>query len=563
MKELTTKQVREMLLACTDRIIRNEPFLTRIDSAIGDGDHGIGMKNGMQAARKYLEAATQEENVYALYANMAQEMQKAMGGASGMIFSTLFAGKASEKRPSAGLRPIDLAEQMRDGLRAIQEIGHAHPGDKTMVDALAPAVDAMLANTASFEEMLSAGTEAAFEGMQNTKNYVAVFGRAKSLGERSLGHQDAGATSTWLIFTEMSDYVSGRKTPDPKLEAEKDKEESSNIKWKKKIINDPADVVKEECEGFLAAFGNEFTAVPGVNGLIKKHIPEGKTALVIGGGAGHEPMFGFFLGENMADAAASGNVFASPDPVTIANTARAADRGAGVLFLYGNYAGDNLNFDKAAEILNKEGINVKTVRVWDDIASAPRDRITDRRGIGGDVLMVKIAGAACAQLPLNEAYRVTAKARENLFSIGVGLEGATIPGQKEPIFTLPEDEMEYGLGIHGEPGIRRIKMQSADVIVQSLYDRLVEESGLKEGDIVCTYVNGLGSTTLMELMIMNRKLSELLKESNISVHDMDVNSLVTTMEMAGASISIMKMDDELLKYYNMSCYSPYYSKKQR
>lgn len=563
MKELTTKQVREMLLACTDRIIRNEPFLTRVDSAIGDGDHGIGMKNGMQAARQYLEAAAEEENVYALYANMAEEMQKAMGGASGMIFSTLFAGKASEKKPSAVLRPIDLAEQMRDGLKAIQEIGHARPGDKTMVDALAPAVDAMLANTASFEEMLSAGTEAAFEGMQNTKKYVAVFGRAKSLGERALGHQDAGATSTWLIFAEMSDYVSGRKTPDPKLEAEKVKAESSNIRWKKKIINDPADVVKEENEGFLAAFGNEFAAVPGVNGLIKKHIPEGKTALVIGGGAGHEPMFGFFLGENMADAAASGNVFASPDPLTIANTARAANRGAGVLFLYGNYAGDNLNFDKAAEILNKEGINVKTIRVWDDIASAPRDRITDRRGIGGDVLMVKIAGAACAQLPLNEAYRVAAKARDNLFSIGVGLEGATIPGQKEPIFTLPEDEMEYGLGIHGEPGIRRIKMQSADVIVQNLYDRLVEESGLKEGDVVCTYVNGLGSTTLMELMIMNRKLSKLLKENNITVHDMDVNSLVTTMEMAGASISIMKMDKELLKYYNMSCCSPYYSKKQK
>lgn len=563
MKEMTTKQVREMLLACADRIIRNEPFLTRVDSAIGDGDHGIGMKKGMQAAKRYLMTASDEENVYALYANMAEEMQKAMGGASGMIFSTLFAGKASEKPPSFILRPVELAEQMRDGLQAIQELGHAQMGDKTMVDALSPAVEAMLKNTGSFEEMLSAGVKGSFEGMENTKNYLARFGRSKSLGERAIGHQDAGAASTWLIFTEMSDYVSGEHTPDPELPLEKERSEISAIKWKKKIINNPEDVVKEECEGFLAAFGKNFEAVPGVNGLIKKYIPEGKTALVIGGGAGHEPMFGFFLGENMADAAASGNVFASPDPVTIAKTARAADRGAGVLFLYGNYAGDNLNFDKAAEVLSKEGIHVKTVRVWDDIASAPRDRITDRRGIGGDVFMLKIAGAACAELSLDEAYRVTAKARDNLFSIGIGLEGATIPGQKEPIFTLPADEMEYGLGIHGEPGIRRIKMQSADVIVDNLFDRLIEDSGIKEGDIVCTYVNGLGSTTMMELMIMNRRLSQLLQKNGITVHDMDVNSLVTTMEMAGASISIMKMDEELLKYYDMPCDSPYYSKKQK
>lgn len=145
-------------------------------------------------------------------------------------------------------------------------------------------------------------------------------------------------------------------------------------------------------------------------------------------------MFGFFLGKNLADAAANGSVFASPDPVTITKTAEAADRGGGVLFLYGNYAGDNLNFDKAADNLKEKVIRVKTIRVWDDIASAPRERMTDRRGIAGDVLMLKIAGAACAQLPLDEAYRVTAKARNNLYSIGVGLEGATIPSQKEPIF---------------------------------------------------------------------------------------------------------------------------------
>lgn len=560
MNRMNSEQVREMLLACADRIIRNEPYLTRVDSAIGDGDHGIGMKNGMTAAKNYLETAENETNVYALYANMAERMQKTMGGASGMIFSTLFAGRAAEKAPAEEITPLDLAYQMKEGLTAIQELGHAKVGDKTMVDALSPAVDAMLQNTGSFEEMFRAGEAGAKKGLESTKDCVARFGRAKNLGKRAIGHQDAGATSTWLIFVEMLDFVTGSKTPDPVLEEKAKADGKCEIKWKKKIINDPANVVREEAEGFLAAFGNSIAAVPGANGLVRKQIPDGKVALVIGGGSGHEPMFGFFLGDNLADAAANGNVFASPDPVTITKTAEAANRGAGVMFLYGNYAGDNLNFDKAAANLEKEGIPVKTVRVWDDIASAPKDRITDRRGIAGDVLMLKIAGAACASLDLEEAYRVSCKARDNLYSIGVGLEGATIPGQKEPIFSLPPDEMEYGLGIHGEPGIKRIKMESADEIATNLFNAILEESGIKAGDVVVTYVNGLGSTTLMELMILNRKLAMLLADAGILVYDMDVNSLVTTMEMAGASISIMKMDEELIKYYKMPCRSPYYNK---
>ena len=218
MDKMNCSQVRQMLMACSDRIIRNEPYLTRIDSAIGDGDHGIGMRNGMEAARKYLGTAEGEKNVYALYAGMAEAMQQAMGGASGMIFSTLFAGKAGEKAPAEELTPVDLANQMKEGLEAIQELGHAEVGDKTMVDALAPAVDAMLEHTGSFAEMFGAGAAAAKEGMERTKEYTARFGRAKSLGKRAIGHQDAGATSTWLIFVEMRDFAAGTRTEDPALQ---------------------------------------------------------------------------------------------------------------------------------------------------------------------------------------------------------------------------------------------------------------------------------------------------------------------------------------------------------
>ena len=562
MNKLNYAQVREMLLGCADRIIRNEPYLTKVDSAIGDGDHGNGMLTGMTAAEKVLEAEADGNNIYQLYADMAKAMERAMGGASGMIFSTLFAGDAKDREPASEITPAMFADQMAAGLAAIKEIGHAEPGDKTMVDAMQPAVEAMQAMPeASFEEMLAAAAEAARKGMESTKDQVARFGRAKSLLERAIGHQDAGATSTWLILQQMADYVSGTDTPDPDVALlEKDEKKVEGF-VAKKIINDPADVVKEEGEGFLYAFGDQFEAVPGVNGFIKKNIPDGKTALVIGGGSGHEPIFGFFLGENLADASANGNVFASPDPVTIQTVAEAADRGAGVLFVYGNYAGDNLNFDKAVERLEAKGIRTKTVRVRDDVVSAPRERYDDRRGIAGDYFVLKVAGAACAKLDLEEAFRITQKAAWNTFTVGVGLQGASLPGHSEPIFTLPAEEMEYGLGIHGEPGIRRIRLEKADDIVDNLVDVILQDSGIKEGDTVCTYVNGLGSTTLMELMIMNRRLAILLKEKNIKVHDMQVDRLVTTMEMAGASISLMKLDDEIREYYDVPCSSPYFTKK--
>ena len=329
----------------------------------------------------------------------------------------------------------------------------------------------------------------------------------------------------------------------------------------KKIINAPGDVVLECAEGFVAAYGDQYEMVPETAGIKVKNMKD-KPALIIGGGTGHEPMFEFFLGENLADASACGNIFASPDPGTIFRTAMSVDRGQGVLFVYGNYTGDNMNFDMAAEMLEEEGIPSRTVRVTDDIASAPKDRLYDRRGIAGDFFVIRIAGAATASgLSLDEAFRVTEKANQNTFTIGVGLSGATIPGEEKPIFTLPDGEIEFGLGIHGEPGVKRTKLLPADELVDNLYENLLADSGIQAGDCVCCYVNGLGSTTLMELCIMNRRLRQLLERDGIQIHDMEVNSLVTTQEMAGASITLMKVDDELKRYYDMPCTSPYYTRR--
>ena len=331
----------------------------------------------------------------------------------------------------------------------------------------------------------------------------------------------------------------------------------------KKIINDPRSVVDETLEGFLAAHGEHYEKLPDVRGICMKQKKD-KTALVIGGGSGHEPMFAFFVGDGLADAAACGNIFASPDPNTILRTAQAVDQGKGVLFVYGNYAGDNLNFDMAAELLESLGVQSKTVRVMDDVASAPKGRITDRRGIAGDFYVIKIAGAATAAgLSLEEAYRVTAKARDNVFSIGIALSGCTLPGEENPIFTLPEDEIEFGMGVHGEPGIKREKLQTADSIVSQLVEKILDESGIQDGDTVCTLVNGLGATSLSELYIINRKLKELLKATGISVYEMEVGSYITSQEMAGASITLFKLDQELKAYYDAPCRCPSYRKEEK
>lgn len=329
----------------------------------------------------------------------------------------------------------------------------------------------------------------------------------------------------------------------------------------RKIINDADNVVQEMMEGYVSAYSRYYRKHPEVNGVILKQRRKDKVALVIGGGSGHEPMFSGFVGKGLADAAACGNIFASPDPNTIYETAKAVDNGKGVLFVYGCYAGDNLNFDMGEEFLNDDGIRTAHVRVWDDVASAPRDRISDRRGIAGDVFVVKTAGAACdAGLDLEEVTRIAEKARDNTNTIGVATAPAQLPGVDKPIFELGEEEIEYGMGLHGERGVLRTKWEPADVLAEKMYEQIKEDTGLGEGEEVCVLVNGLGSTTITELAIVFRKVKELLDKDGVKVYDTDLNHYCTSQEMGGFSITLFRLDEELKKYYDMPCYSPYYAK---
>lgn len=329
----------------------------------------------------------------------------------------------------------------------------------------------------------------------------------------------------------------------------------------RKIINEPDHVVDEMMEGYTSAYSRYYEKHPEVNGVIARQRRKGKVALVIGGGSGHEPMFSGFVGKGLADAAACGNIFASPDPNTIYETAKTVDQGKGVLFVYGCYAGDNLNFDMGEEFLNEEGIQTAHVRVWDDVASAPRERIEDRRGIAGDVYVVKTAGAACdAGLSLQEVTRITEKARDYTMSIGVATAPAQLPGIEKPIFELGENEIEYGMGLHGERGVLRTRWQPADMLTEKMYEQIKAEAVLEAGDEVCVLVNGLGSATIIELAIVYRKLHKLLNKDGIKVYDADLNNYCTSQEMGGFSITLFKLDEELKRYYDMPCYSPYYAK---
>jgi dihydroxyacetone kinase-like protein len=320
----------------------------------------------------------------------------------------------------------------------------------------------------------------------------------------------------------------------------------------KKVVNDPRNVVTELLEGLVEASHGRIRPLGSVQALAKAHIPDGKVALLIGGGSGHEPVFHGFIGDNLADGAACGNIFAAPSPDIILDATRGVHRGRGVLYLYGNYAGDNMNFDIAAEMARDEGIAVETVRIWDDVASAPPERMDDRRGIAGDLLVIKVAGAAAVCLStLEDARRAAARARDQVRSLGVALSAGSIPETGQPTFELPPDEIEIGMGLHGEPGVSRAKLLPADQLVDQMMERILADLPFRAGDEVVLLINDLGSTTMMELLIANRRAARILRERGITVHDTLIGSYCTCQEMAGFSISLLKLDDELKRYYDM------------
>ncbi|MBA3325742.1 MAG: dihydroxyacetone kinase subunit DhaK [Rhodobacteraceae bacterium] len=324
----------------------------------------------------------------------------------------------------------------------------------------------------------------------------------------------------------------------------------------KKILNEGDRAVDEMLDGILAAHPLHLDRVAGsARAVVARNGPRpGKVGLVIGGGSGHEPTFVGFVGRGLADAAAVGNVFASPPPDPILECTRAVSGGAGVLYMYGNYAGDVMNFDMAAEMAAMEDIEVRTVLTTDDVASAPRKRRASRRGVAGNVFIFKAAGAACDRmLPMGEVERVARRANDRTFTMGVALAPCSLPQTRRSNFEIGEDEMEIGMGIHGEPGVARGPLEPADAIVDAMMDRILGEMAPACGDRVALLVNGLGSTPLMELYIMNRRVRRRLDDAGVGVHATWVGNWCTSLEMTGASVTCMHLDGELATMLDHPC----------
>ncbi len=323
-----------------------------------------------------------------------------------------------------------------------------------------------------------------------------------------------------------------------------------------KLINDGNAAVDEMLTGIVAAHPNHLWRPDNApRAVVARHGPrQGKVGLVIGGGSGHEPTFLGFVGKGLADAAAVGNVFASPPPQPVVDAALAANGGAGILFMYGNYAGDVMNFDMAAEMLEMESIEARTVVTTDDIASAPRDAREKRRGVAGNVFIFKAAGAAAdMMMSLDEVERIARHANDRTYTMGVALSACSLPQTRRPNFELPVGEMEIGMGIHGEPGVRRGPLQSANAVTDEIVDAILGEMDARAGDSVAVLVNSLGSTPLMELYIMHARVVERLAAADIRIHSALVGPYCTSMEMAGASISVMHLDDELTTMLDHPC----------
>jgi len=324
----------------------------------------------------------------------------------------------------------------------------------------------------------------------------------------------------------------------------------------KKFLNDPRDAVTESLEGALAAYPGFITPIDGNVRTIAASRPRvpGKVGLVIGGGAGHEPCFLGYVGRGLADACVVGNVFASPPPDRVLACTHAAQTGAGVLYIYGNYTGDVMNFDMAAEMAKAEGIGVRTILTTDDIASSPAEDHTSRRGTAGNFFVFKVAGAACDRmLDLDGCERITRKANAATFSMGLALEPCSLPETRRPSFRIGEDDMEVGVGIHGEPGASRERLVPADRAADRVCDRLIDEMGLKEGGRVALLVNSLGGTPMMELFILNRRIHQRLSARGVTVERSWVGHYCTSLDMVGASITMMALDDELLDLLDAPC----------
>ena len=322
------------------------------------------------------------------------------------------------------------------------------------------------------------------------------------------------------------------------------------------LVNDPADFADEALDGLVAANHRYLRKIHG--GVVRStRVDEGQVAVIVGGGTGHYPAFAGWVGPGLAHGAACGNIFSSPSASQVYSVMKAAHRGAGVFVSFGNYAGDVLHFGQAAQQLRSEGVDVRILTVTDDLASAPAERAAERRGIAGDLAVFKVAGAAAeAAYDLDAVETVARKANDRTRTLGVAFSGCTLPGADHPLFEVPDGTMSIGLGIHGEPGIADVPMPKADAIAEMLVERVLAEAPANAGTRVTVLFNGLGTVKYEELFVGYRRVNQLLTEAGYQIVDPEVGEQCTSLDMAGLSLTLMWLDEELERLWTAPCDTP-------
>jgi dihydroxyacetone kinase-like protein len=521
--------------------------LNALDAAVGDGDHGFTMARAFSAAELAVAALPASADLGQVFDSAAQALAEHAGGAIGPLLAAFFAegGLVLQGRQAAG--HTELAAFFSGGQQAVQEIGGARPGDKTLIDALEPASRAFAqAQTAPLGEALALAAQAAFHGAAATQNMLAAHGRAHFLGERARGYQDAGATSMAILIQTFGAALSGEQ-PEPRQSADEPQPPPPG-----KLINQPEEMIRQDMEGLALAYPALVRL--GADGILVRAQPKeaGKVGLAIGHGGGHTPAMGGFVGHGLLDADACGPVFTCASGVRIARAIAEADRGAGVALLVSNHSGDVLNARLAARRAQQHNLHVTPVLLGDDIATASRERLEARRGLGGMLFALKIGGAAAEEgQPLEEVARLMRKTNERTATLAAAVRPPTHPATGKPLFALPEGEIEVGTGVHGEVGVYRGPHMHADELIDLLIDRLAADLAPFAGSPLLVFLNGSGGTSRMELHILYRRIAQRLQPAAGVV-----DSFFTTQEMGGFSLSLCAVDDELLHYWNQPASAP-------
>ncbi|NMC30635.1 MAG: dihydroxyacetone kinase subunit L [Pelolinea sp.] len=540
------EQGKNFLLFLKEIFDQQCPALNNLDSIVGDGDHGFTMQRGVNEIHQKL--MTSEYHDFAqLFDLAAVAFAENSGGAIGPILSAFFAEGGILFKGKTALSTEDLAVLFKHGSESIMQVGDTALGDKTILDAIVPVQEFLFQNTGKEpDQVLEDAWKVAQAAAFSTKTMIAKKGRARFLKELSKTYQDAGATSfSWIVFA----LWKAAKNEIPILS--KDPSQQTTFQPHGKFINSPETIVQQDNQGLSLAYPDLVKLTD--DGILIRARPKeiGKVGLAIGHGGGHTPSMGGFIGPGLLDSDVYGPIFTCASGINIFKAIQHADRGAGVILLVSNHSGDVLNARIAEKRAKQENIPLEVILLGDDIATASRDQISDRRGLGGLLFALKIGGAAAERgYPMSQIAEIMRRTNERTATLSVGLSAPTHPITGKPLFEAKEDHLEIGTGVHGEAGVYNGELRTADEVIELLIGQLLDDLKKFKEKRYLAFINGLGGTSRMELHILFQKTFSVLHQQAIQPVGSVVDSYFTNQAMKGFSLSLCVLTDEMEMLWN-------------